>query len=184
MGLGKRRQERREERREFGVGGSATRYQLRQKLVSVGGDSWIEDGDGERAFRVNGKALRVRRTLDLEDLNGNVLCRIQTRVLHLRDTMVIERPDGEQMAKVHKALITPLRERWKVDVEDGDDIEVQGNIVDHEYEFEIDGKKVAEVSKKWFRIRDTYGVQVGPDISPVLALAIAVALDAMTGHGD
>ena len=184
MGLGKRRQERREERREFGIGGSATRYQLRQKLVSVGGDSWIEDGDGERAFRVNGKALRVRRTLDLEDLNGNVLCRIQTRVLHLRDTMVIERPDGEQMAKVHKALITPLRERWKVDVEDGDDIEIQGNIVDHEYEFEIDGKKVAEVSKKWFRIRDTYGIQVGPDISPVLALAIAVALDAMTDHRD
>ncbi len=184
MGLGKRRQERREERREFGIGGSATRYQLRQKLVSVGGDSWIEDGDGERAFRVNGKALRVRRTLDLEDLSGNVLCRIQTKVLHLRDTMVIEGPDGKQMAKVHKALITPLRERWKVDVEDGDDIEIQGNIVDHEYEFEVDGKKVAEVSKKWFRIRDTYGIQVGPDISPVLALAVAVALDSMTGHRD
>jgi uncharacterized protein YxjI len=43
---------------------------------------------------------------------------------------------------------------------------------------------VAEVSKKWFRIRDTYGIQVGPDISPPLALAIAVALDAMTGPGD
>ena len=184
MGLGKRRQERREERREFGIGGSATRYQLRQKLVSVGGDSWIEDGDGERAFRVNGKAFRLRRTLDLEDPGGNVLCRIQTRVMHVRDTMVIERPDGEQMAKVHKALITPLRERWKVDVEDGDDIEIQGNIVDHEYEFEVDGKKVAEVSKKWFRIRDTYGIQVGPDISPVLALAVAVALDTMTGHRD
>ena len=184
MGLGKRRQQRREERREFGIGGDATRYQMRQKLISVGGDSWIEDGNGERAFRVNGKALRMRRTLDLEDVSGNVLCRIQTRVLHIRDTMVIERPDGEQMAKVHKALITPLRERWKVDVEDGDDIEIQGNIVDHEYEFEVDGKKVAEVSKKWFRIRDTYGVQVGPDISPVLALAIAVALDSMTDHRD
>ena len=70
------------------------------------------------------------------------------------------------------------------DVEEGDDIEIKGNIVDHEYEFEVDGKKVAEVSKKWFRIRDTYGIQVGPDISPPLALAIAVALDAMTGHGD
>ena len=182
MGLGKRRQQRREERREFGIGGDATRYQMRQKLISVGGDSWIEDGNGERAFRVNGKALRMRRTLDLEDVSGNVLCRIQTRVLHIRDTMVIERPDGEQMAKVHKALITPLRERWKVDVEDGDDIEIQGNIVDHEYELEVDGKKVAEVSKKWFRIRDTYGIQVGPDISPVLALAVAVALDSMTGR--
>ena len=184
MAFGKRREERKEERRQFGIGGDATTYQMRQKLVSVGGDSWIEDGDGERAFRVNGKALRVRRTLDLEDLSGNVLCRIQTRVLHIRDTMVIEGPDGEQMAKVHKALITPLRERWKVDVDNGEDIEIQGNIVDHEYEFEIDGKKVAEVSKKWFRIRDTYGIQVSPDINPVLALGVAIALDSMTGPGD
>lgn len=184
MGIRKRREERREERREFGIGGDATMYQMRQKLVSVGGDFWIEDGDGERAYHVNGKALKIRRTLDLEDASGTVLCRIQTRVLHLRDTMVIERPDGQQMAKVHKALITPLRERWKVDVEDGADIEIQGNIVDHEYEFEVDGKKCAEVSKKWFRVRDTYGIQVSPDINPVLPLAVAVALDAMTGPGD
>ena len=38
----------------------------------------------------------------------------------------------------------------------------QGNIVDHEFEIEADGTKVAEVSKKWFRVRDTYGVEVAP----------------------
>jgi uncharacterized protein YxjI len=184
MGLRDRRKERQDERREFGRGGDATRYKMQQKLLSIGGDSWIEDEAGQRAFRVNGKALRVRRTLDLEDTSGNALCRIQTRVLHVRDTMVIEDPDGKTMATVHKALISPLRERWKVDVEDGPDIEVQGNIVDHEYELEIDGHKVAEVSKAWFRVRDTYGVQVTSELSPILALAIAAALDAMTGPGD
>ena len=105
-------------------------------------------------------------------------------MLHIRDTMVVEKPDGSTLATVHKALITPLRERWKVDVEDGDDIEVQGNIVDHEYSLEIDGRKVAEVSKRWFRVRDTYGVQVNDQINPILALAIAVALDSMTGVRD
>ena len=84
---------------------------------------------------------------------GNTLCRIQTRMLHIRDTMVVEKPDGSKLATVHKALITPLRERWKVDVEDGDDIDVKGNIVDHEYSLEIDGRKVAEVSKRWFRVQ-------------------------------
>jgi uncharacterized protein YxjI len=102
-------------------------------------------------------------------------------VLHIRDTMEIEWPDGSRMAKVHKALITPLRERWKVDVEDGEDLEVQGNIVDHEYEVERDGRKVAEVSKKWFRVRDTYGVEVSPsEPDVVLMLAVTVALDTMT----
>jgi uncharacterized protein YxjI len=182
MGLRDRREKRQEERHEFGAGGSATRYQMRQKLISFGDDYWIENADGERILRVDGKALRLRDTLDLEDANGTQLCRIQTRVMHIRDTMAIERPDGSRMATVHKALITPLRERWKVDVEGGEDLEVKGNIVDHEYEIERDGRKVAEVSKKWFRVRDTYGVQIAPGADAILVLAVGVTLDVMT-HG-
>jgi uncharacterized protein YxjI len=95
--------------------------------------------------------------------------------------MDIEWPDGARMAKVHKALITPLRERFKVDVEDGEDLEIQGNIVDHEYEIERNGRKIAEVSKKWFRVRDTYGVEISPtEQDVVLMLAVTVALDTMT----
>ena len=184
MGLGQRRQQRREERRQFGLAGTAERFQMRQKLVSIGDDFWIENGAGDRVFRVDGKALRLRDTLDFEDARGTKLYRIQTRVLHIRNSMAIEDPDGGRVALVHKALISPLRERWKVDVEDGDDIDVQGNIVDHEYSLEIDGRKVAEVSKRWFRVRDTYGVQVNDQINPILALAIAVALDTMTGLRD
>ena len=62
------------------------------------------------------------------------------------------------------------------------DIDIQGNIVDHEYEFESDGKKIAETSKKWFRLRDSYGVEVAPDQNDVLILAATVAIDMMT-HG-
>lgn len=184
MGLRDRRDNRRRERSDFGARGSAACYQLRQKLVSFGDDYWIQNGDGDRVLRVDGKALRLRKTLDLEDAHGTQLCRIQTRVLHVRDTMVIEDPDGAEMAKVHQALITPLRERWKVDVADGPDLEIQGNIVDHEYDIEADGRKVAEVSKKWFRVRDTYGVQISPDANTPLILAVAVALDVMGHPGE
>jgi uncharacterized protein YxjI len=84
---------------------------------------------------------------------------------------------------VHKALISPLRERWKVEVDEGDDIEVQGNILDHEYELERGGRKVAEVSKKWFRVRDTYGIEIAPDADLLLTVAVAVTLDVMTDPG-
>jgi uncharacterized protein YxjI len=184
MGLRSRRNERREERREFGVGGDAVRYQMRQKLLSIGDDFWIENADGDRVFKVDGKALRLRTTMELQDAAGNELCRIQTRVLHLRDTMVIERPDGSTLATVHKKLITPLRDKWEVEVENGADLSIHGNLVDHEYEFEVDGRKVAEVSKRWFRVRDTYGVQIAAGVDPVLVLAATVTLDAMTHPGD
>lgn len=179
MGLGQRRQQRREERREFGLGGNATRFRMRQDLVSFGDDFWIENEAGDRVFRVDGKALRLRDTLDLLDVDGTKRYRIQTRVLHLRDSMAIEDADGERVALVHKALISPLRERWKVDVENGDELEVQGNVVDHEYEIESGGRKIAEISKQWFRVRDTYGVEVAPGADVPLVLAVTVAVDAM-----
>ena len=180
MGLRDRREKRRDERETFGRGGTAHQYQMRQKLVSIGDDYWIENEAGERVFRVDGKAMRLRNTLDLEDPDGHKICRIQTRVLHIRDSMAIEDPDGERLALVHKALISPLRERWKVDLPGDREWKVQGNVVDHEYEIEDDGRKIAEVSKKWFRVRDTYGVEIEPGEDEALVLATVVALESLT----
>ena len=180
MGLRDRREKRQDERDTFSRRGDAQRYQMRQKLVSIGDDYWIENDAGDRVFRVDGKAMRLRDTLDLEDTDGHKLCRIQTRVMHIRDSMAIEDPHGERLALVHKALVSPLRERWKVDLAGDDEWKVQGNVVDHEYEIEADGRKVAEVSKKWFRVRDTYGVEIDPAENPVLVLAVTVAVDSMT----
>ena len=171
-----RRQERREERRG---GDGATHYRMRQQLVSIGDDYWIENDQGERVFKVDGKALRVRETLIFEDSRGGELLKIQQRVARVRDTMEIEAPDGHTVATVKKALITPLRERWSVDVAGGPDLDVKGNIVDHEYTIEDGRSAVAEVSKKWFRVADTYGVEVAPGQDPVLMLAITAVLDSM-----
>ena len=168
--------ERREERRaERG----ADHYRMRQELVSIGDDYWIENDRGERVYKVDGKALRLRKTLIFEDARGAELVKIQERMLHVRDTMEIEDRDGNRVATVKKALITPLRERWTVTVADGPDLDVKGNIVDHEYTIEDGRAKAAEVSKRWFRVADTYGVEVAPGQDPVVILAVTVVLDAM-----
>ena len=87
-------------------------YRVRQKLVAIGDDFWIENDSGERVYKVDGKALRVRKTLIFEDPAGNELCKIQERMLRIKDSMEIEGPDGGRLAMVKKALITPLRDRW------------------------------------------------------------------------
>ncbi len=174
-----RREQRREDRREFGVGGTAERYQMRQKLISIGDDYWIENERGERVFKVDGKALRIRQTLLFEDRGGRELYKIQERMLRIKDSMEIEDAGGQRAAMVKKALITPLRERWSVNVADGPDLEVQGNLVDHEYSIGEGRDKIAEVSKKWFRIADSYGVQIEQGQNAPLILAITVALDEM-----
>jgi uncharacterized protein YxjI len=156
-----------------------TKYQMREKMFAIGDDYWIEDEGGDRAFKVDGKALRIRDTLVIEDPSGSELFTVQEKKLHIRDTMEIER-GGHTVATIKKALITPLRERFSIDVENGDDLEAKGNITDHEYKIERDGDKVAEVSKRWFRIRDTYGIEVSPGQDDALVLAVAVCIDRMT----
>lgn len=180
MALRSRREERREDRQAFRPGGGAIQYQMREKLISIGDDFWIETNTGEKAFKVDGKALRARQTLIFEDAHGNQLARIQDRPVRVRESMEIEGPDGSSIATIKKAMITPLRERYTVSVSGGADLEVQGNIVDHEYEISAGRDKVAEVSKKWFRVRDTYGVQIEPEQDAILMLAITVALDTMS----
>lgn len=157
-----------------------TRYKIHQKMLSIGDDYWIENSEGKRVFKVDGKVLRIRKTLILEDINGKPLCQIKERLLTIKDTMVIEDPNGKDIAVMKKALISPLRDRWDVKVNDGDDLVVQGNFIDHEYAIKRKGKKVAEVSKKWFRITDTYGVDVDQGQNDVLILAVAVVIDMMT----
>jgi uncharacterized protein YxjI len=178
-----RRTERREERQERRGGplggGDKSRYQMREKLVSIGDDFWIENDRGEKVFKVDGKALRVRQTLILEDRSGNSLAKIQERMLRVKDSMEVEGPGGDQMAMVKKALIAPLRERWTVKIKGGPDLEVKGNILDHEYTIGEGRDKVAEVSKKWFRVRDTYGVEIEPGQDDILILAATVCIDQM-----
>jgi len=152
---------------------------MREKMFAIGDDFWIETDSGERAFKVDGKALRVRDTLVLETPDGGEMFTIQEKKLSVRDRMEIER-GGTTVATVKKALVSPLRDRFSIDVEGGEDMEAKGNIVDHEYEIERGGDKVAEVSKRWFRVRDTYGIEIEEGGDDALILAITVCIDQMT----
>lgn len=178
MGRRDRREDRREERGP-GSGGGDKRYQMREKLASFGDDFWIENSAGQRVFKVDGKALRVRNTLNFEDSHGNVLCKIQERMMRVKDSMEVEDAHGNRVAMVKKALISPIRDRFTVKIKNGPDLEVKGNILDHQYTIGEGRDKVAEVSKKWFRIRDSYGIEVEPGQDDIVILAVTVCIDQM-----
>ena len=152
------------------------KFRMREKIMAIGDDYWIEDEDGNKLYKVNGKAARLRETFILEDASGAELSKIQEKKLTVRDKMTIER--GSTTATVRKRLLG-IRDHYVIEVDGGDDLKAHGNIVDHEYEIERDGDTVATVSKKWFRVRDTYGVQLAEGQDVPLILAITVCVDAM-----
>ena len=52
--------------------------------------------------------------------------------------------------------------------------------MDHKYEIKAGDAKIAEIGKKWFKVRDTYGVQVAPGQDDALVLAVAIVIDQMS----
>jgi uncharacterized protein YxjI len=155
-------------------------YQLRQELVSVGKDYWIENEQGEQVYRIDGKALTVRKTFYFEDTHGNKLAKIHKIMLTLKEKMVIEAPDGRRLAVVKKDLFTPLKEHFVVKIENGPDLEINGNLVDHEYTIKNDIQKIAQVSKKWLTVRDNYAVTIDPGQDDVVILSVVLCIDAMS----
>ncbi|GLU49066.1 LURP-one-related/scramblase family protein [Nocardiopsis ansamitocini] len=160
------------------------KFLVRERVFDIGDDYWVEDQNGDRAFLVDGKALRIRQTFELKDMDGNEIFRIRKRLLSVRDTMRIER-DGKTVATVRKRLFNPIRNKLIVDLAEGGEWEVTGDFLDKEYVIGDGDGPIAHISRKWFRVRDTYAVDVnthrkdaGGD--PALVLSVAVCVDALT----
>jgi uncharacterized protein YxjI len=106
------------------------KFQMHERLMSFGDDSWIENESGDKVYKSDGKAMRMRKTFILEDDSGKNLAEIKERVLTVRDKMSIKLPDGRS-ATVHKKLIG-IRDRYKIEMDGGEDLHAHGNIADKE----------------------------------------------------
>ncbi|MFR9672988.1 LURP-one-related/scramblase family protein [Streptomyces sp. TR02-1] len=160
------------------------RYLVRERVFGIGEDFWVEDEHGERVFLVDGKALRLRETFELKDREGGVLAVIRKKAVSLRDTMRVER-DGEVIATVREKLLTPMRSVYRAELANGEELEIRGDLLGKEYDIEYEGRRLARVSRKWFRVRDTYAVQVEQeDADPVVLIAVAVCVDRLMEEDD
>ena len=157
------------------------RYVMKQKILSWGDDFSIRDEQGNDRFFVDGKVFSFGDKLSFQDTDGRELARVEQKLLSFGPTYEIHRGD-EHVATIKKKVFTFLRDKFYVDVPGPDDLEAQGNLMDHEYEFTRHGETVARVSKAFFSWSDSYGIDVAEGEDDVLILASAVVID-LVSHG-
>ena len=152
------------------------RYLMKQKFWSWGDDFRIQDADSRDVFFVDGRAFSWGDKLSFQDMQRRELAFIRQRLLAWGPTYEIE-SQGRLVAVVKKKFFTLLRCRFTVDVPGPDDLEAQGSFLDHEYNFTRHDQQVAQVSKRWFALTDTYGVDIAEGEDDLLILATAVVID-------
>jgi len=157
------------------------RYVMKQKILSLTDQFTITQEDGKEAFYIKGKLISLGKNLKLLDAQGKEVAQIKQKLVSLTPTYNIYRGD-KLLARINKKIITVLKDKFKVNMMDGTpDLEIKGNILDLEYSFYRGNQVIAESSKKWVSIRDTYSVKVNEGEDDVLILACAVVVD-MIAH--
>jgi len=159
-------------------------YVIRERIFRLGEDSDITDDAGQPVLQVDGKVLSLHNRLVLRDPAGREVGQVHRKLAALRPTYKIT-IDGRNVAEVRRHLFTPFGERFTIDVPGPSDMEISGDLLDHEFTIERDGQTVATVSKRWLSMTASYAVDVAPGGDDVLILASVLALDlAMDAEHD
>ena len=151
------------------------RFKIKQKLLSISDSFTIHNESNEAAYQVKGRFFSLGDKLTFEDMEGSELALITQKMLRLSPTYEIRR-HGKIAATVKKKR-SLLREKFSVSLRGEDNITVKGSFVGREYTFTRSGKKIATVSRKFWALADTYGIDIDDDEDEVTLLAAIVVID-------
>jgi uncharacterized protein YxjI len=151
-------------------------YVIRERVLALGDDFDITDSSGQVVLHVDGKVLSLRNRLLIQDPDGREVASVHRHLVALRPTYEIRIGD-EPAAEVRKHIFTPLRDRFTIDVPGPDDLEVAGDLLDHEFRISRSGREVASVSKRWLSLHDSYAVRIADGEDHLLILASVLAVD-------
>jgi len=160
------------------------RYIMRQRVFALGQDFYINNAAGQPVYKIDGKVRLVKESLKFRDMQGNLLYQLDERVLRIRESFDILRPNGQLAAKVHNAILDPLRERFTIEIPGQPNLTTMGKVIWAQYDVLRGGQPIAKISKQFSWIgRDQYVVDVMPGEDDCLILAVTVVIDMMVSNG-
>jgi len=151
-------------------------YLIRERFFRLGEYSDITDDQGRPVLHVDAKALSLRNRLVLRDPEGRKVAQVRRKLAGHRPAYEVS-VSGQKAAKTRKHLATPFGDRFTIHLPGPDDLEVRGNLFDHEFTIRRGDQTVATIFKRWLSMRDTYELDVAPGQDDVLILASVLAMD-------
>lgn len=153
------------------------RYQLSQKFLSIAGRFEVKDIDGNLKYIATGKFFSITKSFNVTTESGKHVAVIKQKLFSFRPTFYVHLSNGTRV-KVMKTFLPLFKSQFLVTY---DDIEIiaSGNFLTHEFNFTLNNVVIAQVSKKWFSLTDSYGLEVVKAEHSELAICILLVIDAI-----
>ena len=120
--------------------------------------------------------MSLRNQLVLRDPDGKEVAQVRRKLTAHRPIYEVAL-GGQEATEIRKDLVTPFGDRFTIDLPGPDDLEVRGNLFDHEFTIRRGDQTVATIFKRWLTMPDTYELDVAPGQDDLLMLASVLALD-------
>ena len=151
-------------------------YLVRRKLSSLQG-YLVDDSTGARVYHFKGHLAFPGQRWSLLDATGAEVATLVRPPLHIHPTFTVSRP-GRSDVVIRKAGFAPMMGSWRIEGAEDGDVDLRGDVLNHEFTFERDGQAIGTTTRRWILMTDAYAVQAN-GIDPVLAIAASVGIDSV-----
>ncbi len=158
-------------------------FVMQEKLMSFRDKVWIMNTKGDKLGYFEGKLISIGNTYRLRTMDDKAILTAHEKAISLKNEYQFywgeERDDKKLIGKLKKKVISIKPKFWFEGPDEKELFTMKGNIFKLKYEINKNGKQIAEISKKLFKIRDTYGVRISNEASDddtMLILGIVISL--------
>lgn len=137
----------------------------------------VDDAAGQEAFRFKGHFTLIGQKWSMSTPDGTEVADLARPPMHVHPTFTLSRP-GRPDVTIRKTGFAPVHETWAIEGDASGDVEIHGDMLNHEFSFERGGATVGTTTRRWISITDAFAVQVD-GLDPILAIATAVGIDAL-----
>ncbi|MDU5334744.1 LURP-one-related/scramblase family protein [Enterococcus sp.] len=145
---------------------------IKQKVFSIGEKFTVVDEDQRLRYSVKGSFMKIPKTFSVENEQGREVSKITKKTISLLPKFFVE-IDGKDQIEISKHL-SFLKAKYSIDAED---LSVDGNWWDMDFEVSQKGRKVAEINKRWISWGDTYEITILNDALEELIVSLVIAID-------
>ena len=151
---------------------------IKNKWVSIGGSSTVQDVDGNDVLKVRGKVFSFTSKKYVEDLEGNVSYIVRNKFWRFIGYSAIIMDKDEKIVSTVKRKVFSVHDTYNLASPYGE-IVFQGNILGYDYHINLNGEEVGHVSRK-ISLRDSFVLDLKDGLDEKFFVALLIAMDNIT----
>lgn len=145
---------------------------MKQKMFSLGEKFSVVDKDDEMLYNVQGSFFKIPKSFSMVDRNEQEIGKVTKELFKFLPKFVVE-VDGKETLQIEKEL-TFFKSKYRIN---GENIVVEGDWWDMNFEIYRHSKKIATINQKWFAMTSSYEITILNEADEHLIILLVAAID-------